>query len=143
MSGSRFLTSPNYADICVVEGGLWRSYLSRASIPPTVSHACACFAGAMNAQEKFPSQGSGIAGAETMVSPVEVDRILGGLESLYTVEAQQVAEAALEAVGQILSTGSIAKEHVSALMTLEELLDEGLDRIERMRKEVAGLLVRL
>ena len=92
----------------------------------------------MDTQERFQSQGSGHIGVETTITVSDLDCILGSLQQ-FTAEAERTAEDALETVGRMLSTGSIAPEDVSVLTSLEELLDEGLERLETAHDELAHI----
>jgi hypothetical protein len=97
----------------------------------------------MDTHEKSQSQGSGGTGTETTIAVADIDRVFDALESLYTVETQRAAEAAVETLGRMLSTGTFALEDISALTELEELLDEVPNRLEAVREEVAELRARL
>lgn len=97
----------------------------------------------MDTHGKSQDWGSGWTGAEATIAVSEVERILGSLESLYAEDAQSAAEAALERVGRILSTGSFAVDDVDVLTELEDVLDGVVDGLEAAREEIDELRARL
>ena len=91
----------------------------------------------MDTRKKFQSQDFGIAGIGITATTEEVQHIISGQAPLYSVETQHATEDALETVGRMIATGNVGPDDVRALANLEDILDEGLRRLEAMGEEVA------